>query len=161
MYLYISRKLLYVFLCQRNILNMNNKKRPIIFEKKKSTSFRSWSSKLSTIACLHDRYQYMSIQYIYWRRHWFCHDDVIKWKHFPRYWPFVRGIHRWPVNSPHKGQWRGALMLSLICAWINGWVNTRDAVDFRHHRARYDVIVLPRSACVIMLIDNALWSYRR
>ena len=22
-------------------------------------------------------------------------DDVIKWKHFPRYWPFVRGIHRW------------------------------------------------------------------
>ena len=25
-----------------------------------------------------------------------CHDDVIKWKHFPRYWPFVRGIHRSP-----------------------------------------------------------------
>ena len=22
------------------------------------------------------------------------HDDVIKWKHFPRNWPFVRGIHR-------------------------------------------------------------------
>ena len=44
------------------------------------------------------------------------HDDVIKWEHFPRYWPFVRGIHRSPVNSPHKGQWRGALMLSLICA---------------------------------------------
>ena len=32
------------------------------------------------------------------------HDDVIKWKHFPRYWPFVRRIHRSPVNSPHKGQ---------------------------------------------------------
>ena len=31
------------------------------------------------------------------------HDDVIKWKHFPRYWPFVRGIHRSPVNSPYKG----------------------------------------------------------
>ena len=30
------------------------------------------------------------------------HDDVIKWKHFPRYWPFVRGIHWFPVNSPHK-----------------------------------------------------------
>ena len=43
------------------------------------------------------------------------HDDVIKWKHFPRYWPFVRGIHRTPVNSPHKDQWRGALMFSLIC----------------------------------------------
>ena len=41
------------------------------------------------------------------------HDDVIKWKHFPRYWPFVRGIHRSPVNSPHKGQWRGAFDLHL------------------------------------------------
>ena len=30
------------------------------------------------------------------------HDDVIKWKHFPRYWPFVRGIHRSPVNSPQR-----------------------------------------------------------
>ena len=52
------------------------------------------------------------------------HDDVIKWKHFPRYWPFVRGIHRSPVNSPHKGQWRGALMFTLICVWINGifWI---------------------------------------
>ena len=47
------------------------------------------------------------------------HDDVIKWRHFPRYWPFARGIHRWPVNSPHKGQWRGALMFSLICFWTN------------------------------------------
>ena len=46
------------------------------------------------------------------------HDDVINWKHCPRYWPFVRGIHRSPVNSPHKGQWRGVLMFSLICAWI-------------------------------------------
>ena len=44
------------------------------------------------------------------------HDDVIKWKPFPRYWPFVRGIHLSPVNSRHKGQWRGALMFSLICA---------------------------------------------
>ena len=52
-----------------------------------------------------------------------CHDDVIKWKHFPRYWPFVRGIHRFPVNSPHKGQWRGALMIFLICVWINGWAS--------------------------------------
>ena len=35
---------------------------------------------------------------------------VIKWKHIPCYWSFVRGIHRSPVNSPHKGQWRGALI---------------------------------------------------
>ena len=44
------------------------------------------------------------------------HDDVIKWKHFPRYWLFVRGFHRSPVNSPHKGQWRGALMFSFSIA---------------------------------------------
>ena len=49
------------------------------------------------------------------------HDDVINWKYFPRYRPFVRGIHRPPVNSPHKGQWRGALMFSLICTLINAW----------------------------------------
>ena len=67
------------------------------------------------------------------------HDYVIKWKHFPCYWPFVRGIHRSSVNSSHKGQWRGALMFSVICAWINGWVNNREAGDLRRHRAHYDV----------------------
>ena len=71
----------------------------------------------------------------------FIHDDVIKWKHFPRNWPFVRGIHRSPLNSPHKGQWRGALMFSLICVWINGWVNNREAGDLRRYRAHYDVTV--------------------
>ena len=70
------------------------------------------------------------------------HDDVIKWKHFPRYWPFVRGIHRSPVNSPHKGQWRGALKFSLICARINRWVNNREAGDRRRHQAHCDVIVM-------------------
>ena len=71
------------------------------------------------------------------------HDDVIKWKHFPRNWPFVRGIHRSPVNSPHKGQWRGALMFSLICVWINDWVNNREAGNLRRYRAHYDVTVMP------------------
>ena len=71
-----------------------------------------------------------------------AHDDVIKWKHFPRYWPFVRGIHRSSVNSPHKGQCSGVLMFSLICARINGWANNREAGDLRRHRAHYDVIVM-------------------
>ena len=69
------------------------------------------------------------------------HDDVIKWNHFPSNWPFVRGIHRWPVNSPHKGQRRGALMFSLICIWTNGWVNNRDTGDLRRHHTHYDVTV--------------------
>ena len=66
------------------------------------------------------------------------HDDVIKWRHFPRYWPFCG---EFPVNSPHKGQWREALMFSLICAWTNSWLNNRVAGVLRRHRAHYDVNV--------------------
>ena len=70
------------------------------------------------------------------------HDDVNKWRHFPRYWSFVRGPHRSPVNSPHKDQYRGTLMFSLICACINGWENNRKAGDLRRHRTHLDVIVM-------------------
>ena len=43
--------------------------------------------------------------------------------------------------SPHKDQWRGALMFSLICVWINGWVNSREAGDLKRHSSHYDVTV--------------------
>ena len=75
------------------------------------------------------------------------HDDVIKWKHFPRYWPFVRGIYRSLVNSPHKGQGRGALMFSLVWAWTNDYLNNRDAGDLRGHSAHYNVIVIYHCTC--------------
>ena len=81
------------------------------------------------------------------------HDDVIKWKHFPRYWPFVRGIHRSLVNSLRKGQWRGSLMFSLICAWINRWVHNREADDLRRHRAHYDVIAMVSERCLIVFMS--------
>ena len=71
---------------------------------------------------------------IIWKRFPYYYDDVNKCKHFPPYWPFVRGIHRSPMNSPHKDQWRGAAMFSLICVWINGWVNNREAGDLRRYR---------------------------
>ena len=70
------------------------------------------------------------------------HDDFIKWQNFPRYWPFARWIHRSPMDSSHKGQWRGVLMFSLIYAWTNGWANNRDADDLRRHRVNFDVTVL-------------------
>ena len=54
----------------------------------------------------------------------------------------MRGIHRFPVNSPHKGQWLVTLIFSLICARINCWVNNHEAADLRRHRAHYDVIVM-------------------
>ena len=72
----------------------------------------------------------------------YAHGDVIKWKHFPRCWLFVQGNHRSPVNFPHKCQWRGALMFSVIIGRTNGCVNNRDAGDLRRHRAYYDVTVM-------------------
>ena len=49
---------------------------------------------------------------------------------------------RFPGNSSHKGQWRRTLMFSSICAWINDWVNNREAGDLRRYRTGYDVIVM-------------------
>ena len=96
------------------------------------------------------------------RQKYYNHDDVIKWKHCPRYWPFVRGIHRSPVNSPHKGQWRGTLVFTLICARINGWINNRQAGDLRRYRTHYDVIVMSNAACVSAMtkINRVTWGKR-
>ena len=87
------------------------------------------------------------------------HDVVMKSKHFPRNWPFVRGIHWSSMSFPHKGQWRWALVFSLVCAWINGWVNDREAGDLRRHCAHHDVIVMyseyPRVSC--WLLRSGMW----
>ena len=96
-------------------------------------------------------WQYPRAGCILWHYPAISHYDVIKWKHFPHHWPFVRGIHRSPVNSPHKGQWRGALMFSLICVWINGWVNNREAGDLSRYHAHYDVTVMNS-------LDPGRWS---
>ena len=86
------------------------------------------------------------------------HDDVINWKHFPHHWPFVREIHRSPVNSPHKGQWRGAFMFSLICAlnrrlskqsW-GWWFETSSCSLWRHCNA----LIHRTHSCAISRLDN-------
>ena len=79
---------------------------------------------------------------VIWMRSIYPYHDVIKWKHFPRYWPFVRGIYRSSVNFPHKGQWRGAWISSLICAWTNGYANNRDAGELRRHRAYHSITAM-------------------
>ena len=86
------------------------------------------------VSCQHTLLRWVEIC----KRSWWRHQKET----FPRYWPSVRGIHRSPVNSPHKGQWRGALMFSLICVWINGWVNNRESGDLRRYLAHYDVTVM-------------------
>ena len=53
-------------------------------------------------------------------------------------------IHRSPINYAYKGQWRGALMFSLICVCINSWVNNHEAGDLRRHHTHFDVIVMCR-----------------
>ena len=78
------------------------------------------------------------------------HDDIIKWKRFPPYWPFVRGIHWSPMNCPHERQWCGALKFSLICTWINIWVNNREA------GTHYDVTVM---ICITRL-DNIAFFWK-
>ena len=61
-------------------------------------------------------------------------------------WPFVRAIHWSPATSPHKGQWRGVLVFSFICAWTNGWASHRDPDKLRRHRAHYDDITIMYTA---------------
>ena len=65
-------------------------------------------------------------------------------------------------NSPVKGQWRGALMFSLICVWINGWVNNREAGDLRRYRVHYNVTVMFVAGCPGDCHSDHFWcSWRR
>ena len=95
----------------------------------KRWSKQSWGWWFETLSCP------------FWRH---CNVEIIsiKWKYFPRYWPFVRGIHRSPVDFPHKGLWRESWMFSLIYAWTNGCAKTHDASDLRRRRAHYDATVM-------------------
>ena len=70
-----------------------------------------------------------------------------------------------PVTGefPSQSQWRGASMFSFICAWLNGWINTHEAGDWRRHRAHYDVIVMipcQQDCCLHFIVRRAglLWS---
>ena len=84
------------------------------------------------------------------------HDDVMKWKHFLRDWPFVRGIYRSPVTRSFD--------VSLICAWINGSVNNGEVGDLRRHRAYYDITVMwldPQNYCQQNRVKFVTFSFTR
>ena len=74
------------------------------------------------------------------------HQQPSWWRHqmetFSALLAICAGNSPAPMNSPHKGQWCGALMFTLICARINGWANNREAGDLRRHRAHFDVIIM-------------------
>ena len=70
------------------------------------------------------------------------HNDVIKWKHFPHYWPFIEECtsHWWiPLTKVSDESF---LIFSLMCTWINNWVNSSEAGDLRHYCAHHEVIVM-------------------
>ena len=69
------------------------------------------------------------------------HDDVVKWKHFLRYWPLCGELtgDRWiPLTKARDAE----VWCFLWSAWINDWVNYHEAGDLRRHRGHYDVIVM-------------------
>ena len=80
------------------------------------------------------------------------HGDVIKWKHFPRYWPVVRGSPRTQVSDAEL--W----WFLLSASWIYGWVNNREAGDFRRHCAHYDVIVMLSANQSVLICATAALS---
>ena len=93
---------------------------------------------------------------------WANVEPVILWWHrqmetFSALLALCAGNSPVTVNSPHKGQWRGTLMFSLIYDWINDWVNNCEAGALRRHRGHYDVIVMmsPWVSCQIRQIADA------
>ena len=70
------------------------------------------------------------------------HDDVIKWKHFPRYWPFVRrnspATGEFPAQRPVTRSFDVFFDLRLKI----GWVNNGEAGELRRHIVHYDVTVM-------------------
>ena len=70
------------------------------------------------------------------------HDDVIKWKNFPHYWPFCMGNSLVTSEFPAQRPVTQSFDVFFICAWMNSWVNNREAGDLRCHHAHYDITVM-------------------
>ena len=77
----------------------------------------------------------------------------------------MRGIHRSPANSPHKGQWRGALVFSEICAWIKRlskqswgwWFEVPSRSLWRHRNAQTDhkrTLMFRWECCTISMLKS-------
>ena len=104
------------------------------------------------ICCCETKWNHYKARFIWWRH---------QMKTFSALLPFVWGIHRSQMNSPRKNQWRWALMFSLICARLKGWLSDRDAGDLRCHWAHYDVSVI---ICIVLGISccdflSSIWVW--
>ena len=84
-------------------------------------------------------------------------------KTHPALLALCEGNHRSPVDSPHNGKWRGALMSFLIGAWKYGWANNRHAGDLRRHHAHYNIIVIcwwKFSGLLLFIVDDDILKKR-
>ena len=99
-----------------------------------------WAAMVRTLVCLpeYSRRGIKGVNFLVMTPSWWRHQMET----FSAQLALCAGNSPVSVNSPHRGQWCGALMFSLICVWINGWVNNREASDLRRHRVQYDVIVM-------------------
>ena len=52
-----------------------------------------------------------------------AHDDVMAWRRFPNYRPFVKKIHRWSVDPPPIASVMRSFNVFLLLAWISSWTN--------------------------------------
>ena len=72
------------------------------------------------------------------------YDDVMTWRRFSHYWPFVRGIHRWPMGSPHKGPVIKCFCVSLIS--LNKLLSEVSCTGaLRHHAVQASHIIQHRT----------------
>ena len=140
--------------------------RPLIIVVSRSFSDRQWCAFPTVFITMSPYFPKKNVDIALWHISWklkkLCRWNipaisavkrtVTPWRHqmetFSVLLAICTGIHRSPVNSPHKGQWRGTLMFSLICVWINGWVNNRDDGDLRRYGVRYDVTVMLKMRCI-------------
>ena len=99
----------------------------------------------------------------------YFHDNVIKWKHFRVPCHLCREFagHRWIPRTKASDAW--LWLFFFICAWMNGWVNNREAVDLRRHRTHYDVAIMWPSMTMVsryqgtvahIVLSNGLFKSR-
>ena len=87
------------------------------------------------------------------------HDNFMRWRWFPRYWPFVRGIHQCLVDIPPKTSVTWALMFPLVLSLTDGWKNSQVVGDLIRHESHCDGILMDSWNTVYVLEAMAIGTY--
>ena len=123
---------------------LRRKRRKSWFQSKRSFESHSFygngwfSIHVLTTAAVRNQY----LEQDWWGRVWLTpirlHDDVIKWKHFPCYLPFVRGTTDHPLTKA---------VTRSFDVFFDGRLNKRLSKQSKRHRAHYDFTVMPNILC--------------